>query len=274
MKHLMFVFRSLFSYKRPMTRGPYWLSILVVFLLISAGYFIGEHTRFAYAPEWKQYISLSIIGIGMLLWSSTVVSRMALYEKVRFPKLWLLMVWFPMFNVILTFVIGFLPTTKPGFEEKQNFLEKGMKYILIGLVVFFIVGTILGGIIEFFESDAFETIQLIIGGAITFLIFHRIANSITSGPVTPSSSPRRKNKSRSDAGNSAGQNEVKEVGVYVVNEGGYRDQKIRVYSDGSMFTATSNMKDIEADSFNKLEPMIYSTFKSDPDFKIIDSKLY
>ena len=279
MKLFFFVLKSLFSYKRAVNRSHYWLSILVVFLLLLSGVHIGEHPRFAYAPDWKKYTSLAVMGIGMLLWMSTLASRAYLCEKRRW--IFSIGVWLPFVNLIYTLFLGVMPATRPGYEEKENTIEKIIKYTIIAFATILLIGGMIGGLISFFESEAFQTIKSVVGGVILLLIINYIAQSVSSSPGDSSPTHKRNtsNKKGNTSGDVARSAKKKEVGVYIYKEcKNCREQKMRVYSDGNVFTATSNLKGIEADSFKALEPLIYKTYEGfDTDyskFELVRSQVY
>lgn len=279
MKLFFFVLKSLFSYKRAVNRSHYWLSILVVFLLLLSGVHIGEHPRFAYAPDWKKYTSLAVMGIGMLLWMSTLASRAYLCQKPRWKSS--IAVWFPFLNLIYTILLGVTPATRPGYEEKPNTIEKIIKYTVSTFAIILFIGVVVGGFVSFFESEAFETTKSVVGGVILLLIINYIARSASSSPGDSSPTHKRNisNKKGNTSGDVARSAKKKEVGVYVYKEcKNCREQKMWVYSDGNVFTTTSNLKAIEADSFKALEALIYKSYEGfDTEyskFELVRSKVY
>lgn len=112
-----------------------------------------------------------------------------------------------------------------------------------------------------------------------FILF-AIAGGSSGGSTSSSSESTRSDNKSSTSRKKVSTRETpkarkkEEVGVYIVNEGGYNDQKIRVYSDGQTFTAVSNRRDIEANSFQGIGPLIYETFKGEKEFRMIESRKY
>ena len=277
MNLLLLAVKSLFSYKRPLNRGRFWLSILVVAMLIAAGFYVAQSSLlnpsgliFAELPLWHKSLTITLLVVGMLLWMSSLASRAYLCQKPRF--LFVIATWFPPANFILTLMLGVIPATRPGSEERPTVLWTVLQYIVATLFVLALLGAVIGAVVEFFQN---ETVQLVISGTLFFIIFHKFAQWVLSGESSPSTPKRRAESKQADAAaETPVKAERKEVGVYVVNEGGYRDQKIRVYSDGDTFTAVSNLKDIEAKTFKALEPLIIDSFRNIKEFRLIESKVY
>ncbi|MBF0264024.1 MAG: hypothetical protein HQL46_02040 [Gammaproteobacteria bacterium] len=246
------------------------MSVLVVFMFFFLGYYVGEFPQFSEAPNWKQYTSLSMMGVGMLLWTSTLASRAYLVQKNRL--IFIIGTWLPFVNIIFTLILGLQPATRPGYEEKPHMIEKALNFIILGSILLLILGALLGGVLSFFESELFETIKKVIGGTLAFIILYYISKSITSSSDSASSTTTSSSETDKPQRHSK-----KKVGFYRINIGGLAHIKIPVYSNGIEFTAYSNGKDITAKSFDDIGPLIntsYISHKGYADFQQIDAIKY
>lgn len=265
---------SIFALKREINRVQYWVSIAGVCVLFYAAYLAVLPSLYVDVditlPEWRKNIATGLFAFAMLLWMRTLARRY--YMVQRSPIFGLIAVFIPFANVLVTLFLGLGESTRPGNKEKP-FPQSGYT-LLAGLIVIYF------GYL-FFMADAFEgtrtLIKQILSGIVVLLVIgylSKIKSSSSSSSTVKKSSNDGLFSRKKDEPNTAPsqKQEKKYVGVYIVNEGGYQNNKIRVYSDGHSFTASSNLKEIKAQSFKALEPLIYDSFKDDKRFKMIDSQ--
>ena len=271
---------SLLSFKRELNRSQYWLSILGVILLFCAAYYVALPVfsmESQALPEWRKYLSIVLAISAMLFWMSTLASRYYMLQHSRFKGAFAAL--FPFVNILATLGAGVMGATRPGSEERPL-----PPYVYTILAVMIIVG----GVYLFATADTFEDARTFIKQVLSAIVVLAVIGFFMKSSSSSSSRSKSTSSSSSSSSNKSGglfssnkpsastqpsqKREIKEVGFYMVNEGGYRDQKIRVYSDGQSFTAKSNRKEIKADSFRALEPLIYQTFKGDKKFQMIDSR--
>jgi len=260
---------SLLSFKRELNRTQYWLSIMGVILLLYPAYYLASPLLVeggAELPIWREYLAIGLAIVGMYFWMGTVASRY--YMLKSSPVTGALAALFPFLNIIVTILAGVVSAKLPGKEEKPLNILWYLPFVLLFLYLFFTAN-------EFQAARDFLQ-ELIIGVVVLLLIGYMIFSKSSSSGSTSSrvSTQPNDNGMAKNTKHAASKPQVKQVGLYIVNEGGYADQKIKVYSDGQSYMAESNNKDIKSDSFRALEPLIYATFKGHGKFKVIEAQIW